>query len=51
MDFNGFLLQMRIEIDGIERAAAPLWALAVPVATPEAPAGEVATPATEERGP
>ena len=28
MDFDGFLIQMRIEIDGIERTAAPLWEIA-----------------------
>jgi len=28
MDFDGFLVLLRIEIDGVERAAAPLWELA-----------------------
>lgn len=28
MDFDGFLVLMRIELDGVERAAAPLWEIA-----------------------
>ncbi len=49
MDFDGFLVQMRIELQGVERAAAPLWELAVSAETGEAPGGHVATAATEER--
>ncbi len=40
MDFDGFLVQMRIELDGVERVAAPLWALATSAATREVPGGE-----------
>lgn len=40
MDFDGFLVQMRIELEGIERVAAPLWALAVVASTHEAPGGD-----------
>lgn len=28
MDFDGFLVLLRMELDGVERAAAPLWELA-----------------------
>jgi hypothetical protein len=49
MDFDGFLVQMRIELDGVERVAAPLWALAVPTATQEALGDNGTVPATDER--
>jgi len=38
MDFDGFLVQLRIAVDDVERAAAPLSA-AVPAATREVPDG------------
>lgn len=49
MDFDGFLVQMRIELDGVEQVAAPLWALAVPAATHEAPGRDGTAPAADER--
>lgn len=45
MDFDGFLVQMRIEVEGVEQAAAPLWALAMRGATQQAPTGTVGVPA------
>ncbi len=50
MDFDGFLVQMRIELDGIERVAAPLWALAVPASVPEAPGGDGIAAVADEAG-
>jgi len=49
MDFDGFLVQMRIELEGVERAAAPLWELATAVETGEAPGGLAAAAAANER--
>lgn len=50
MDFGGFLLQLRIELDGIERAAGPLWALAVPLTTHEQLGGDEAAATADEEG-
>jgi hypothetical protein len=49
MDFDGFLVQMRIELEGVERAAAPLWELAMPAGTDEAPDDFIVATATAER--
>ena len=37
MDFDGFLFQMRIEVESVERAAATQWDLAAPSETSETP--------------
>lgn len=50
MDFDGFLVQMRIELDGIERAAAPLWELAAGAEPGEGYAGQPATTAADHAG-
>jgi hypothetical protein len=49
MDFDGFLVQMRIEVEGLERAAASLWQLAVPDDSGEGPGGQHAAAAADER--
>ena len=49
MDFDGFLVQMRIEVEGVERAAATLREMAVSAETGEAPGGLWAAAAAEER--
>ncbi len=49
MDFDGFLVQMRIEVEGVEKAAAPLWDLAVCAEAGEATGGRLAAAAADER--
>ena len=49
MDFGGFLVQMRIELEQVERTVAPPWELAARVESGEASGGYVTAAATEER--
>jgi len=49
MDFDGFLVQMRIEVEGVERAAATLRELAAPVETGEALGSRLAAAAADEQ--
>lgn len=49
MDFDGFLVSMRIAVEGVDRAAAPLWELAAGVEALDAPCA--AATATDERCP
>lgn len=50
MDFDGFLVQIRIELEGIERAAAPLWELAAGTEPGEGFAGLPTTAAGDHAG-
>jgi hypothetical protein len=49
MDFDGFLVQMRIEVEAVERATATLWELASSCDTGEMPGGLLAVAAADER--
>jgi hypothetical protein len=49
MDFDGFLVQMRIEVEGVERAAAALYELSAPDHPVEAPGGLLPAAAADER--
>jgi hypothetical protein len=49
MDFDGFLVQMRIEVETVERATVTLWERAAPAEMGEAPGGLLAAAAADER--
>lgn len=49
MDFDGFLVQLRIEVESVERAAATLWEMAVPVDAGMVPDAPLAVAAADER--
>ncbi|MBV9833622.1 MAG: hypothetical protein JO055_04400 [Alphaproteobacteria bacterium] len=49
MDFDGFLVQMRIEVEAVERATATLWELASACDMGETPGSLLAATAADER--